>query len=262
MAGKSIYPSIPAPGKDPASMRATLDALRQSMTMITMNAQNPNSNFAPSSAAQVFVTKDELKATGIVGAQGPAGPQGPPGPGVAEAPNDTNTYGRHALTWQIVVAEAPNDANTYGRHATAWQTVLAGANAVFATILAQCRQRRRRCDCGGGGGRNIQERFYTHGESRMIRINDVHATKLIAQASVIEFVPRLHHSIADYSAEDQLKGGVLFTNYRVGSVAIHMAGFVGTGCRSRCCIWRSISVPAVERGQAVWHGAGTQRRGA
>ena len=59
----------------------------------------------------------------------------------------------------------------------------------------------------------------------MIRINDVHATKLIAQASQIEFVPKLHHCIADYSGNDQLKGGVLFTNYRVGSVAIHMAGF-------------------------------------
>jgi hypothetical protein len=58
-----------------------------------------------------------------------------------------------------------------------------------------------------------------------IRINEVHATKLIAQASAIEFVPRLHHSISDYSVEDRLKGGVLFTNYRVGSVAIHMAGF-------------------------------------
>ena len=59
----------------------------------------------------------------------------------------------------------------------------------------------------------------------MIRINDAHATRLIAQAAVIEFVPRLHHSIADYSVDDQLKGGVLFTNYRVGSVGIHMAGF-------------------------------------
>ena len=59
----------------------------------------------------------------------------------------------------------------------------------------------------------------------MIRIDDVHATKLIAQAAEIEFIPRLHHCIADYSVEDQLKGGVLFTNYRVGSIAIHMAGF-------------------------------------
>jgi hypothetical protein len=74
--------------------------------MITMNAQNPNPNFSPSAAAQVFVTKDELKSTGVVGSQGPAGPQGPPGPGIAEAPNDTNTYGRHGLTWQPVILSA------------------------------------------------------------------------------------------------------------------------------------------------------------
>jgi hypothetical protein len=103
MAGKSIYPSVPAPGNTSESMRATLDALRQGFTMLTMNAQNPNPNFAPSSAAQVFVTKDELKASGVVGAQGPAGPQGPPGPGIDEAPNDVSTYGRHALTWQPVL---------------------------------------------------------------------------------------------------------------------------------------------------------------
>ena len=103
MAGKTIYPSIPSPGNDAASQRATLDAMRQTLTMITMNAQNPNPNFAPSSAAQIFVTKDELKASGVVGDQGPAGPQGPPGPGIAEAPNDTNIYGRHAISWQPVL---------------------------------------------------------------------------------------------------------------------------------------------------------------
>ena len=101
---KSIYPSIPAPGNDQASMRASLDAMRQTLTMVIMNAQNANPNFAPSSAAQVFVTKDELKSTGIVGPPGPVGQQGPPGPGIVEAPNDTNTYGRHALTWTSVLA--------------------------------------------------------------------------------------------------------------------------------------------------------------
>jgi hypothetical protein len=59
----------------------------------------------------------------------------------------------------------------------------------------------------------------------MIRINDVHAIKLIAHAAHIEFVPQLHHCIAEYDADDELKGGVLFTAYRVGSVMIHMAGF-------------------------------------
>ena len=33
------------------------------------------------------------------GAQGPVGPQGPPGPGIAEAPLDTNTYGRSNAAW-------------------------------------------------------------------------------------------------------------------------------------------------------------------
>lgn len=60
MAGKSIYPSIPSPGNDMDSIRATLDAVRQSMTMIIMNAQEPNSNYTPSSAAQVFVTNARL----------------------------------------------------------------------------------------------------------------------------------------------------------------------------------------------------------
>jgi hypothetical protein len=80
--------------------------MRQTLTMLIMNAQNPNPNFAPSSASQIFVTHDELKATGVVGATGPAGPAGPPGPGIAEAPNDVNTYGRHGLTWQPVLLAA------------------------------------------------------------------------------------------------------------------------------------------------------------
>jgi hypothetical protein len=57
------------------------------------------------------------------------------------------------------------------------------------------------------------------------RIDDVHAIRLIANASQIEFVPKLHHCIARYSESDKLLGGVLFTGYRVGSVMIHMAGF-------------------------------------
>ena len=71
---KSIYPSIPSPGNDMPSMRASLDAMRQTLTMVIMNAQNPSSNFTPSSAAQVFVTQEQLKAGGLVGATGPAGP--------------------------------------------------------------------------------------------------------------------------------------------------------------------------------------------
>ena len=61
MASKSIYPSPPAPGTTPESMRATLDALRQSVQMIIINAQAPSANYAPSSAAQVFVTHSQLE---------------------------------------------------------------------------------------------------------------------------------------------------------------------------------------------------------
>ena len=116
---KSIYPSIPSPGTTPESQRATLDAMRQTLTMVIMNAQKPNPNFAPSSASQVFVTQDALKSTGVVGTAGPAGPQGPPGPGISEAPNDTHYYARHQLGWdraledRIVALEAkfPQTAN-------------------------------------------------------------------------------------------------------------------------------------------------------
>ena len=59
---KSIYPSIPSPGNDMESIRATLDAIRQSMTMVIINAQEPNNNFTPSSAAQVFVTNERLNS--------------------------------------------------------------------------------------------------------------------------------------------------------------------------------------------------------
>jgi hypothetical protein len=59
----------------------------------------------------------------------------------------------------------------------------------------------------------------------MIRINDVHSIRLIAQAAQIEYVPRLHHCIATYDKNDKLAGGVIFTNYLSGSVQIHMAGF-------------------------------------
>jgi hypothetical protein len=108
MAGKSIYPSIPSPGSTPESQRATLDAMRQSLTMIIMNAQAPSPNMSASTASQVFATKADLMASGVKGDQGPSGPQGPPGPGIAEAPSDTNTYGRHALTWQpVLLAQNP-----------------------------------------------------------------------------------------------------------------------------------------------------------
>ena len=59
----------------------------------------------------------------------------------------------------------------------------------------------------------------------MIRFDDVHAIRCIAQAVGIQFVPSLHHCIAEYDTTDKLTGGVLFTDFWGGSVGMHVAGF-------------------------------------
>ena len=104
---KSIYPIIPAPGNDMPSIQASLGAMRQTLNMMILNAQHPNPNFAPSSAAQVFVTYDQLHSLGVVnkspstgnvtigsGVQGPPGLTGPAGPvGPAGSPGATGPAG-------------------------------------------------------------------------------------------------------------------------------------------------------------------------
>lgn len=47
-------------------MRATLDAIRQTATMIIINAQNPSPNYTPSSAAQIFITNAQLERLGVI----------------------------------------------------------------------------------------------------------------------------------------------------------------------------------------------------
>jgi hypothetical protein len=59
----------------------------------------------------------------------------------------------------------------------------------------------------------------------VIRLNDVHAIRLIASAAHIQFVPKLHQCIAEYDSNDILRGGVLFTDWMGGSVQVHVAGF-------------------------------------
>jgi hypothetical protein len=59
----------------------------------------------------------------------------------------------------------------------------------------------------------------------MIRFDDPHAVKLISEYSHIQYVPRLHRSIAEYDSNDVLRGGVLFTDWMGGSVQVHVAGF-------------------------------------
>ena len=81
----------------------------------------------------------------------------------------------------------------------------------------------------------------------MIRINDVHSIKLIAQAAQIEFVPKLHHCIATYDKDDKLAGGVIFTNYLSGSVQIHMAGFQRNWV-NKAIIYLAFNYPFVQLG--------------
>src|SRR4029077_3398499 len=61
----------------------------------------------------------------------------------------------------------------------------------------------------------------------MIRINDVHAIQLIANACHVQFVPRIHHCIATYDEHDRLVGGNLYTDYwgNGGSCQLHTACF-------------------------------------
>jgi hypothetical protein len=81
----------------------------------------------------------------------------------------------------------------------------------------------------------------------MIRINDVHSIRLIAQAAQIEFVPKLHHCIATYDKSDRLAGGVIFTGYLSGSVQIHMAGFQRNWV-NKAIIYLAFNYPFVQLG--------------
>lgn len=136
----SIYPSIPVAGTDLGTITPAVEALRNTVNLIILNGLSPNPSYTPSQTAQVFVTYKALKDYGVVGPPGPPGAQGPPGsPGISEAPNDTNMYARHALSWvnlgpatSTFVTEAPNDGNVYGRHGLSWQ-VLGAAGSTFLT---------------------------------------------------------------------------------------------------------------------------------
>jgi hypothetical protein len=67
---KSIYPSIPSPGSSIETIAPCLDAIRQTLTMMILNAQSPNAHYTPSSAAQIFVTHAQLEQLGLVGSSG------------------------------------------------------------------------------------------------------------------------------------------------------------------------------------------------
>jgi hypothetical protein len=62
---RTIYPSIPDPGNTLQTIIPCLIAMKQTLQMIIINAQNPNPNYTPSSAAQIFVTNAKLQQLGV-----------------------------------------------------------------------------------------------------------------------------------------------------------------------------------------------------
>jgi hypothetical protein len=77
----------------------------------------------------------------------------------------------------------------------------------------------------------------------MIRINDVHAIQLISKAARVQFVPHLHHCIAEYNTRDQLVGGVLFTDWNYGSLLVHIALSPHRGLLCRQLLWLTCQYP-------------------
>lgn len=135
MAPRSIYPSIPAPSPDIQGILSSVNAMRQTLSMITLNAQDPTANLSASTASQIFVTQAQLKnlvTTGVPGPAGPQGPQGPQGPaappgqnGILDAPNDATAYARKSQAWSHITHIDITD----------WAVAIAGYVPVASTTL-------------------------------------------------------------------------------------------------------------------------------
>ena len=76
----------------------------------------------------------------------------------------------------------------------------------------------------------------------MVRLDDIHSIKLIAQAAHVQFVPILHHCIAEYDSRDCLRGGMLYTDYWGGSTQCHFAGFQ-KGWITKSLLWLGFDYP-------------------
>jgi hypothetical protein len=59
------------------------------------------------------------------------------GPGLADAPSDASTYGRHAATWTNVTPEAPLDGRPYVRQGAGWVVSPAGTAITTQTIFGE-----------------------------------------------------------------------------------------------------------------------------
>jgi RimJ/RimL family protein N-acetyltransferase len=81
----------------------------------------------------------------------------------------------------------------------------------------------------------------------MIRINDLHAVKLIAQQAHVRFVAKTDHCIAQYNSNDVIMGGCLFTDWNGGSIQLHLALWGGFGAM-RPLIYLSFQYPFVQLG--------------
>lgn len=83
----------------------------------------------------------------------------------------------------------------------------------------------------------------------MIRFDDIHSIKLIAQACHVQFVPRLHHCIASYDDHDRIRGGILYTDYwgNGGSCQMHVAGFQ-PGWASKSLLYLAFDYPFKQLG--------------
>lgn len=134
----TIYPSIAKPDKSLPSLHNAFMQARQTITLLTVNAQKP-SDPTLTKASQIFATTEHVAnaineigpgtpgppgpagaqgnpgttgpagpagpastVPGPPGATGPAGPAGPEGPGIEDAPADGSTYGRNNLEWVVV----------------------------------------------------------------------------------------------------------------------------------------------------------------
>jgi hypothetical protein len=134
---KSIYPSIPAPGNDMPSINATLGAMRQSLNMLILNAQNPNPNFSPSAASQVFVTYDQLQKMGVQGQPGPQGAkgdQGLPGPPGTSGGTPVPPSSQPPLM-DGIASPGSSGAYAHGDHVHPTDTSLLAATSPVFTVL-------------------------------------------------------------------------------------------------------------------------------
>ena len=141
----TAYPSIASPDKTLPSLHAAFMQARQTITLLTVNAQLPSQSTL-TQASQIFATpKHVADAISEIGGgiEGPAGPPGEPGVGFPDAPANGTTYGRNNNSWLAVsegsgggITDAPADGTSYARNNSAWKHLTHSDITDWATQLA------------------------------------------------------------------------------------------------------------------------------